>query len=247
MVHLQSSTLKIIRVNYRRYLSEFFLILVIIIFIVTCGCIGIPTISKNSTQDISAYPPADSLPKAQMDSGAMDYPPLEPILVATPTQIQSNVSDWNPYNILPTPLPTLIRPSVLRNDTLKDQIILNATFTGSVGLAGYAWGKDLNITNGPFSITYSVHPNVTSPLLVWVKFTVYDPWQNVIAEEGYNRGYTSEGTKTMIIYREGRYYLTIEGEFASVDYTIKTKDPVPIVTMASVPEEVRVDEEEERG
>ncbi|PKL59748.1 MAG: hypothetical protein CVV33_06255, partial [Methanomicrobiales archaeon HGW-Methanomicrobiales-4] len=182
-------------------------------------------------------------PDLKTPVGSVDLPPPKEIPSPIPPPLLSNISDWNPYNVLPTPEPVDIRPSILKNDTQNNQVILNTTYSGSVGLGGYAIGKDLNITTGPFSITYSVHPNVTSPLLVWTRFTVYDPWQNVIAEEGYNRGYTSDETKTMMIYREGRYYLTIEGEFASVDYTIKTGDPAPAVTRAPIPVEMEGEEE----
>ena len=43
---------------------------------------------------------------------------------------------------------------------------LNVTYSGSVGLGEHANGKVLNITHGPFAITYTVHPNITNPLHV---------------------------------------------------------------------------------
>ncbi|HPY60338.1 MAG TPA: hypothetical protein PLG55_06425 [Methanospirillum sp.] len=78
--------------------------------------------------------------------------------------------------------------------------------------------------------SFTVQSNVTNPLLVWAKLTVSDPWQRVIAEDGYSRVYSSEETKTIMVYREGIHYLMIEGEFASVDYSIKTGDPAPEIT-----------------
>ncbi|WP_373838668.1 hypothetical protein [Methanospirillum sp.] len=91
--------------------------------------------------------------------------------------------------------------------------------------------------------SFTVHPNVTNPLLVWAKLTVSDPWQRIIAEDGYNRVYSSEETKTIMVYREGImvyregiHYLTIEGEFASVDYSIKTGNPAPEITPTPVQE-----------
>gem|GEM_PF-5359162 len=85
----------------------------------------------------------------------------------------------------------------------------------------------MNITNGPFAISYSVHPDITNPLLVWAKITVRDPGEQVIAEDGYNRGYSNEETKTITVYQEGIHYLTLEGEFATVDYSLKVGDTAP--------------------
>ncbi|MDD1728306.1 MAG: hypothetical protein LUQ50_04450 [Methanospirillum sp.] len=157
-----------------------------------------------------------------------DLPVPEETPSPTPTPLLSNISDWNPYSMLPTPTPILNHTSILKNDTPNYRKVLNTSYSGSVGLAGNAIGKDLNITTGPFSITYTVHPNISSPRDVWVKLSVFDPWQNVLAVGGYNRGYPNEEIQTMTLYREGRYYLTIEGDFASVDYTIKTGDLVPV-------------------
>ncbi|OQA54597.1 MAG: hypothetical protein BWY45_02533 [Euryarchaeota archaeon ADurb.Bin294] len=154
----------------------------------------------------------------------------------TPTPIISTITDWNPYEVLPLPEQIGNRTSILRNDDSNTRKILNTTYSASVGLGGYANGKILNITKGPFAISYTVHPNVTNPLLVWAKITVSDPWQQVIAEDGYNRGYSSEETKTITVYREGIHYLTIEGEFATIDYSIKTGDPAPEITPAPAPE-----------
>ncbi len=40
----------------------------------------------------------------------------------------------------------------------------------------------------------------------------------------------------MVVYREGISYLMIEVEFATVDYSIKTRDPAPEITPTPVPE-----------
>ena len=146
------------------------------------------------------------------------------------------MADWNPYEVLPLPKQIGNRTSILRNDDSNYRKSLNTTYSGSVGLGGYANGKLLNITKSPLMFSFTVHPNVTNPLLVWAKLTVSDPWQRVIAEDGYNRGYPSEETKTITVYQEGIHYLTIKGEFATIDYSIKTGDPVPEITPTPVQE-----------
>jgi hypothetical protein len=162
---------------------------------------------------------------------APDPMPQETQISNLTTISQSNVTDWNPYSVLPPWQSPLNHSSIFRNpadSTLRQE--LNKTYYGSVGLAAFAVGKELNITKGPFSITYTVHPNISSPRDVWAKITIFDPWQQIIAEGGYNRGFPSQETQTMMIYREGRYYMSIEGEFATMDYTVKTADSVPVVS-----------------
>ena len=211
-------------------LTQFFSTLsFLLLFCLICGCISIPF--PDSTQ-------SDEYGDIFSDMEYLDIPPPEEMYTPepTPTPIISTVADWNPYEVLPLPKQIGNRTSILRNDDSNTRKILNTTYSASVGLGGYANGKLLNITKGPFAISYTVHPNVTNPLLVWAKLTVSDPWQRVIAEDGYNRGYSSEETKTIMVYREGIHYLTIEGEFATIDYSIKTGDPAPEMTPTPVPE-----------
>jgi hypothetical protein len=150
--------------------------------------------------------------------------------------LSSNVTDWNAYEVLPPWKPPFNHSSIFKEQPSQNYPPeLNKTYSGSVGLAAYAIGKELNITNGPFSITYTVHPNISSPRDVWVKITIFDPWEQVIAEGGYNRGFPNEETQTMKIFRDGRYYMSIEGEFATIDYTIKTADIVPMIILTQTP------------
>ena len=214
--------------------SRLVLLLIILSVFLTCcsGCISIPGMptGQDPIQNITPIPTVECM---LIESFPTEMPIITPEL--TPTPLISTVSEWNPYEIIPLPDevsnnrdPLKNRPSVLKTDIANNRPSLNTTNSGSVDLTGYAQGKELNITKGPFSITYAVHPKISNPLLVWVTLTVLDSWQNVTAEEGYNREYSSEETKTMTIYREGRYYLIIDGDYATVDYTLKTGDPTPV-------------------
>nr|WP_319539855.1 hypothetical protein [uncultured Methanospirillum sp.] len=57
----------------------------------------------------------------------------------------------------------------------------------------------------------------------------------MIAQGGFNRGFSSQETQTLTIYREGRFSLIIEGDFISVCYDIKTREPVPVSTQIQTP------------
>jgi len=166
--------------------------------------------------------------------------------ISEPTQAKSNISDWDPYKVLPAWEPPLNHSSINRDLTQHNiRQSLNTTYSGTVSLAGFAIGKELIITNGPFSITYTVHPTISSPRDVWVRITIFDPWQQIISEGGYNRGFPNQETQSMIIYRTGRHYMSIEGEFASVDYNVKTTDIVPVETQTPISESDEMDLQEE--
>lgn len=147
----------------------------------------------------------------------------------------SNVTNWNAYEVLPAWKAPFTHVSIFKEKQSQyNPPELNTTYSGSVGLAAFAIGKEFNITNGPFSITYTVHPNISSPRDVWVKITIFDLWEQVITEGGYNRGFPNEETQTMKIFREGRYYMSIEGEFATIDYIIKTADIAPMIISTQI-------------
>jgi len=213
---------------------------ILIVMILFSGCTQVPFFPNAQPSDDVSLPDSDinvpeSVPYENPDEippeeFSPEIPPPELSPEPTPTPLVSNISDWDPYTVLPYPQPRLNHTSILKNDTPHTRQVLNTTYSGSLGLAGFAFGKELNITTGPFSITYTVRPNVTSPLDVWAKITVLDPWQNLIAEGGYNRGYPNQETQTMTVYREGRHYLVLEGDFAVLDYTINTGDLAPAQT-----------------
>ena len=211
------------------------------ILLFSSGCVTMPDLHGKKIDQPTPSPSNlsnESLPVLQVSEK-----PTSQQKTPSPIQNRSNITDWNPYQVIPTPTPVLNHTSILKNTATPEyRKILNTTYSGSVGLNGNAIGKDLNITTGPFSVTYTVHPNISSPLNVWAKITIFDPWQNVIAVGGYNRGYPDQETQTITQYREGRYYLTIEGDFAKLDYTIKTGDIVPVITQTPVP--ASMDDEE---
>lgn len=205
----------------------------VLIGILATGCITIP--------GTPPAPPEEPAPVQTEQPGLQSYPdqeipppPPEPPVI-TPVPTKPPVSGWDPYQILPSPGPALNHTSILRDDTPIARKTLNTTYTETVRLTGYAIGKELNVTTGPFSVTYTVHPVIDSPRDVWVTVTVYDPWQQIIEQGGYNRGYSNQETQKITIYREGRHYLIIDGAFASVQYSIQTGDPAPVPTRTQEP------------
>ena len=232
--------------NMKQIKICFILGLLITLLLFSTGCLNFPVESNVEPQTAIEKEIEDPVPveEVNIQQVIVEQIPTEETPSPEPTPLLSNVTNWNPYTILP--YPTRVPNNTYSYgayNTPDYPLPLNATYSESVGLNGYAIGKELNITNGPFSITYTVHPNISSPLDVWAKLTILDPWQNSIEEAGYNRGYSNAETQTMIVYREGRFYLIIEGDFLSLDYTLKTRDPLPISTPTPVTEEVPFEEE----
>lgn len=194
------------------------------------GCLSIPGTPSSENPQVQEINTTLIEEPISFENISNDSFPLSPEPTPIQTPVTSTVSDWNPYEVVPLPESTPARPSVLKNNNSNDRQKLNTSCSGTVSLSGYAIGKEMNITKGPFSLTYSVHPKVNNPILAWVKLTILDPWQHVIAEGGYNHEFSSEATKSVTLYQEGRFFLIFEGDFTTVDYTLKTADPTPVPT-----------------
>lgn len=199
---------------------QLILISIVILFVIFSGCLKIPFLS-------------DTDMKLSDEMHLENYDSYEEVilLTPTPTPIISTVEDWNPYERLPPPPIPSIRPSIHKEEVKSTyRIPLNTTHTNTTRLYGYAVGRILNITSGPFSLTFTVTPEVNNPQVTWARYTIEDPWGTVLATEGYDRGYSTDLSKTITLYREGISYLILEGEFVTVDYILKTRDPGPEVT-----------------
>jgi len=152
----------------------------------------------------------------------------------------------------PTPVPT---SSVVKNPTDRTSNF-NPTPRISVGyitspgarsqpnsvyaeqgleLNGTPISRTLNILNGPFIIDYTIHPKISDPTYGWMTIKVSDAWENLVADGGYNRNYPSSTTQHLTIYRTGLYNMAIDGNFASVDFVLRTMDPTPSMTPTPTP------------
>jgi hypothetical protein len=206
------------------------LIFLILAFSLIPGCLSVPGMHSSNSGVIQTEVTPSM--ESQVTPIQTFYTPNIPSPTPTPTPNISNISDWNPYGVIyPVPKQNLgDRETVQEIYNTNNREVLNVTGQGSADLKGYAIGKKLEIIKGPFSLTFSYHPHVNNPILFWAKVTVWDPWLHIIQEDGYNREYSSDGTKTMTIYRNGTYYLTMEGEYVSIDYTLRSGDPTPVPT-----------------
>ncbi|WP_319579857.1 hypothetical protein [uncultured Methanospirillum sp.] len=170
-----------------------------------------------------------------------EFPPI-PIVTATPTPEPTSSVIQNPtnrtFNFNPTPRISVGYPAPPESKVSPRSVYSEH----DLELNGTPVSRTLNILNGPFVIDYTIHPRVTDPTYGWVTIQIHDAWENLVADGGYNRNYPSSTSQHLTIYRTGLYYMRMEGNFASVDYTLRTMDPTPNTTPTTPP--VPQDEEE---
>ena len=224
----------------------FLFLFTLILCISTAGCIQIPTV-QNETSDIP--PSGNDITPSQTPEPAQasdqDVPPDMPPEIREKRMKEGKT----PVAITKgTPPPASgsnnLSHVIRQNDTYPDDYFIpsrNSIYfsnTSSTGIPGPLHpiytesGIPLNHTiknlqvyvqHGPFSVRYSVHPK-GNPLVSWAKITIQDPFQNILYQDGYNREFSSEGTKEFIVYRNGTILLQIIGEAATLDLTINTPD-----------------------
>ncbi len=168
----------------------------------------------------------------------------------------------------PYPVPVYVRASAT-----PAPAPLVPEFTRKYSLRGNATGLTVNVTKGPLLVSYDIKPlydcldkpescrgsmakSINRPYFI---LTVRNlTTQEIVAEDGYAREYSSEKTnRTVKIFGEGRYHLTLTGNYLDVTLSITTGDSprtvaTPVVTIISrqvqsVPPELLLALREARG
>ncbi|MDD1727449.1 MAG: hypothetical protein LUQ50_00090 [Methanospirillum sp.] len=128
------------------------------------------------------------------------------------------------------------RVSVGYTNTTGTRVVPHAVYSEQgIELNGTPQGRILKVLNGPFIIDYTVHPKVSDPTYGWVTIEIRDPWENLIADGGYNRHYPASTNQKILIHGTGLYYLKIDGNFMTVEYSLLTTDPIPVGTPTPAP------------
>ena len=216
-----------------------FLIFLVFISVGTSGCIKLMQQSTGSgnTQSPEALHPdpvkivitADPITPAQQNS------PTEPTLVVTSPQYNL-VTDAAPI-LPPDPYPIL---HGTRINATPEYNLLNRPpeFTRTYTLRGDATGMIVNVVKGPLILSFDINPlydclenpdacrgDKTNPMnRPYFTITVRDnQTHEIIAEDGYAREYSSQKTdRTIEIFGEGQYHLTLTGNYLDVTLSIRT-------------------------
>jgi len=213
---------------------------VVVLLIILTGCSGQAEESLNQSvsdpENLNVTQTLNESIQEQMSVPPFPDPPSTPTPEPTSSVIQNPTN--RTFNFNPTPRISVGYPTP---PDIKDSPRSVYSEHG-LELNGTPVSRTLNILNGPFVIDYTLHPRVTDPTYGWVTIQIHDAWENLVADGGYNRNYPSGTSQHLTIYRTGLYYMTMEGNFASVDYTLRTMDPTPNTTPTTPP--VPQDEEE---
>ncbi|WP_054847437.1 hypothetical protein [Methanoculleus chikugoensis] len=141
--------------------------------------------------------------------------PVDPV----PVQPGEHLPDPNPCNVTPV-------PPLTRMDGAKPVAEKTKVFEEQYTLYHSARGLQVDVVDVPFIITFSAtpprhpEPDANSRLVV----TVRDPETlRLIADEGYHGIYGSAREKSIMLYRAGRYIVTLDGRFVDVKVTMGTE------------------------
>ncbi|WP_321504544.1 hypothetical protein [uncultured Methanoregula sp.] len=196
----------------------------------------VPTLTSSSVQQPSSSvsPASQQIKSSAIQPQKTAIPPARvaeapPILTSDPYPVPVYV----PVNTTSSPPPLV--PEFTRKYTLR----------------GNATGLVVNVTKGPLLISYDIRPQsdcldkpescrgtmgkpITRP---YFTLTIRNPTtKEIIAVDGYAREYSSAKTnRTVKIFGEGQYHLTLTGNYLDVTLSVTTGDsPRAIVTPAPV-------------
>lgn len=237
------------QVGERTLCCALLLTLLIFTFVMIPGCLKIAQqYSGDQSSEESATQPHD----------AIQFP-TTPHDTVTPTASETAVSARATTGLVTDALPELtpdpypVQYSRQFNATIDPSRYVRAPeFKKTFILRGNSTGLSVNATSlkGPLWISFTVKPlydclNNPDSCKGEVKKTISRPYftltvrdnqtRAIVAEEGYGREFSSQTeNKTLKIYREGRYHLTLTGESIDVTLSITTGTaPTQSVAQAS--------------
>lgn len=195
------------------------------------GCIAIPS-SAPSIENIT-------VPNETNETQTLENitPPFLPTETVTPTPIPTSYVN-NTNDLYQSQGPEPRRISVGYENTTEIRKIPHTVYTEN-GLelnTSSPLGRKFTILHGPFIINYTVHPKVNNPIYAWATLDLRDSWGNFTAGGGYNRHYPASTNQQILVYQTGTYYLKIEGNFVTLDFSLQTTDPVQNTVPTHTPE-----------
>ncbi len=221
----------------RRYPEKSFPVLVLFTILLAClvcssGCIKL--VQKSSAADPGSDPGPDAgLTNADLLYQQAPVQPEPPVPGTSDTA--SFVTDSAPV-IPEDPYPQLhavrlnITPEALREERIPE-------FTRTYTLAANATGLLVRVDRAPLILTYNVMPQnncLTNPASCrgslghpvqrpHFTITVRDnKTKEIVLEDGYGRKFSSGTNRTLKIYSEGMYHITLSGEFLDIRLGIAT-------------------------
>jgi hypothetical protein len=87
----------------------------------------------------------------------------------------------------------------------------------------HAVAYTVDVAKGPLEIRYRTHAYKETSYDSWVEITVRDADSNeIVAQDGFRRVFSSETEQQMTVRDEGRFHITIQGRWVDVDVAFLT-------------------------
>jgi hypothetical protein len=180
--------------------------------ILACGCAEQPDQQQGSTVAPTSTPVPKQAPES--DGADLESPASEnsSVIITTPRPPSEEPLDIN----------TVTRTyTSLCNGACTPEYGLRQVFSATYTMNYQSIGLLATITEEPLVIEFSTSPKHESPHRAFLIITVTDPETGEgIAEDGFNRVYSSESPKQMVIRKPGHYHINLYGALVDVDITI---------------------------
>jgi len=212
--------------------------LVLAMFILSTGCIKyVPVVGGGG--EGGTHLPGSGTAQASTISTETSQPSLgvsPSVTVTTPSPDSFEVDQVDPSPYI-TPDPYKIPYHKPSNWTLTvdpDSVLRIPQFTKNIVLISNATAFRLNVTKGPLYINLTFNPLFSSPDNTNAQGTnsfVYSDAEVVVIDgssgvvvtkDGYGGIYSSDAQKTITVYQEGPFIITLSGDFIEVNMAIST-------------------------
>jgi len=182
------------------------------------------------------------IPSGQQLDSTGPSSPVQPVEPPAPQPLKTIAPPPRVAEALPilTPDPYPLPPYILPNASQPTPSPLVPEFTRKYTLQGNATGLTVNVTKGPLLITYDINPlsdcldqpescrgTMEKPVnRPYFTLTIRNlTTKEIVAEDGYAREFSSQKTsRTVKIFSEGAYHLTLSGNYLDVTLSITTGD-----------------------
>ncbi|GEM_PF-2072943 len=202
-------------------------LIIILVFIASAGCIKIVQKNIKSDGQITSSPSitptfkttgtpvsSERLPNtsrfSQDDKSSSVYV-IEPVLPEDSARVVRNLSQKNGETF----------PETSRNLILNRTPLYKLHFSPIYNATAVL----VDVKHGPLVIHSIVSAKHSSPRISFLVITVRDIMDNtIVTEEGYGGIYTIDPDKQIVIYREGSYHINFYGNQVDADISIVTGD-----------------------
>ncbi|WAC05795.1 MAG: hypothetical protein OS112_03995 [Methanoregula sp.] len=226
------------RHNIKPWLHKAAILVLILVFITSCGCIKV--IKKNLNNEGQVVNAPSKTTETPLQSLTQPTGTLAEISSLNQVNLTSSVHTIEP--VFPEDSFRVVRnlsqkngetfPETSRNLILNRPPLYKLHFSPIYNATAVL----VDVKHGPLVIHSSVSAKHSSPRISFLVITVRDIANNtIVTEDGYGGIYTSDPENQIVIYREGRYHVNFYGNQVEADISIVTGDSPALTGTARLP------------